>query len=106
MKLLPCVAVAAFLLLGADAQAADPQTTRQIESLQQQVAALQTELAALRRIVVGRRVVLEAGDELILRVGQASILLRKDGAVTVKGVSVTIEGAANVAIKGPKVLNN
>lgn len=39
-------------------------------------------------------------NEIALKCGDASIVLKKDGTVLIKGREVTIEGSGNVAIKG------
>ena len=55
---------------------------------------------------------IEAGDEVTIKAGDASITLRKDGTVAIKGKDIVIEGAGdatikagkNVTLKGSKVL--
>jgi type VI secretion system secreted protein VgrG len=63
---------------------------------------------------VGKKYYLEAGDELTLKTGDASITMKKDGTITIKGKDITIQGsgkigikaASDVAIKGSKIANN
>ena len=53
--------------------------------------------------VDGTRVVLEGRDEVVLRCGKASITLRRDGQVEVRGVNVKTEARAVNRIRGGKV---
>lgn len=54
------------------------------------------------------------GNEITLRAGAASIVLRKDGAITITGKDITIRGSGKVsvradgdlALKGSRVLDN
>lgn len=62
------------------------------------------EPAALRDMLVqGRRVTLQAGDELTLRCGQASLTLDADGRIVIKGVEIASRALRNHKIKGGTV---
>ena len=52
------------------------------------------------------KVVVEAANELTLKCGSASIVLKKSGDITIKGGKVDIQGSGPVTIKGAKVNNN
>jgi hypothetical protein len=54
----------------------------------------------------GKRTIISAGDQLILRTGQASIVLNKNGDITIEGKNIRIKGSADVIIKGSKVTSN
>jgi hypothetical protein len=54
----------------------------------------------------GRRVVLEAADEIELRCGEASILLRKNGRVMIRGAHVETRSRGVNRIKGGSVQIN
>jgi type VI secretion system secreted protein VgrG len=64
------------------------------------------------RLTVGRKLLIKAGDEVTIKCGAASITLRKDGTVTIKGKDIVIEAsgdasfkaAKNIVLKGAKVL--
>jgi hypothetical protein len=56
--------------------------------------------------VDGRRVVLEGEHEVVLRCGKASLTLRQDGRVVLRGVNVTAEASAIHRIRGGKVQIN
>jgi type VI secretion system secreted protein VgrG len=67
-----------------------------------------------QRIQVGKKFYLEAGDEIVLKTGSASITLKKDGTIQLKGKDITISGSgkigvkasSDVTIKGSKVNQN
>jgi type VI secretion system secreted protein VgrG len=60
---------------------------------------------------VGKNLVIDAGDTVTLKTGSASITMKKDGTIVIKGKDVKIEGSgkinvkasSDVAIKGSKV---
>lgn len=54
----------------------------------------------------GRRVEVEAADELVLRCGQASIVLRRNGRVIIRGTYVETRAKGVNRIKGGSVLIN
>ena len=63
---------------------------------------------------VGKKLSIDAGDEIILQSGSASITLKKDGTITIKGNDITLDGSgninikasSNVTIKGSKITQN
>ena len=63
---------------------------------------------------VGKKYYLEAGDEITLKTGDASITMKKDGTITIKGKDITIQGSgkigikasSDVVIKGSKIAEN
>jgi len=56
--------------------------------------------------VDGRRVELEGRDEIVLRCGEASITLRRNGRVVIKGIQVETRAAGVNRIKGGSVSIN
>jgi len=54
----------------------------------------------------GRRVEVEAADELVLRCGQASVVLRRNGRVIIRGTAVETRAKGVNRIKGGSVLIN
>ena len=66
------------------------------------------------QISVSKKILFEAGDEIMLKSGEASITLKKDGTIILKGkdVSITASGKINakassdVIIKGSKIGGN
>lgn len=50
-------------------------------------------------VQVGKKFYLEAGDEITFKTGSASIVLKKDGTIQIKGKDITIEGSGKIGIK-------
>lgn len=48
----------------------------------------------------------EAKEELTLRCGSGSIVIKKNGDITIKGRKVTVRGTSDVVVKGNKIGNN
>ena len=65
-------------------------------------------------LTVTKHFVLDAGDSITLTTGDASISMKKDGTISIKGKDITITGSrkinvkatSDVVIKGSKVLSN
>ena len=63
---------------------------------------------------VGKNLVMEAGDSITIKTGSASITMKKDGTITIKGKDITIEGSgkinakasSDIVMKGSKILQN
>ncbi|MDQ6685916.1 MAG: type VI secretion system tip protein VgrG [Pseudomonadota bacterium] len=63
---------------------------------------------------VATDLVIDAGDSVSIKTGSASITMKKDGTITIKGKDITIEGSgkinvkasSDVVIKGSKILQN
>ncbi|MFP2933136.1 DUF6484 domain-containing protein [Pyxidicoccus sp. 3LG] len=56
--------------------------------------------------VDGRKVVIEGRDEVVLRCGKATLTLRRDGQVLLRGVNIRTEAEEVQRIKGGKVQIN
>jgi type VI secretion system secreted protein VgrG len=62
----------------------------------------------------GTNYVVDAGDEITLKTGSATITMKKDGTISIKGKDITIEGSgkinvkasSDVTIKGSNILQN
>ncbi|HEY3592576.1 MAG TPA: type VI secretion system tip protein TssI/VgrG, partial [Polyangiaceae bacterium] len=50
-------------------------------------------------VKVANSLAISAGDEIVLETGDASIVLKKSGDITIKGKNITIEGSGSVTIK-------
>lgn len=57
-------------------------------------------------LVDGKRLTITAQDEILLRCGKSSILLRRDGKVVIKGENLISRSAASNKIKGSSVSIN
>uniref|UniRef100_C5CKA1 Type VI secretion system Vgr family protein n=1 Tax=Variovorax paradoxus (strain S110) TaxID=543728 RepID=C5CKA1_VARPS len=65
-------------------------------------------------LTVGKNLVIDAGDSISIKTGSASITMKKDGTIVIKGKDITIDGSgkinvkasSDVVIKGSKILQN
>ncbi|MBM3522350.1 MAG: DUF2345 domain-containing protein [Alphaproteobacteria bacterium] len=64
------------------------------------------EVAKDLTVVVGGKIALRATQELRLETGAASIVLKPDGVIQISGARITIEGSAEVHLKGANVHTN
>ena len=63
---------------------------------------------------VTKNLVIEAGEEIAIKTGSASILMKKDGTITIEGKDITIKGSGKITgqasgdmvLKGSKILQN
>ena len=63
---------------------------------------------------VGKTLSIDAGDQITITTGSASITMQKDGTITIKGKDITIDGSGkinvkasgNITMKGQKILQN
>jgi len=61
---------------------------------------------SLEAVVDGRRVVIEAADEIVIRCGKSSITLRRNGRVVIRGSYVETDSEGVNRIKGGAVKIN
>lgn len=63
---------------------------------------------------IAKNLTIDAGDSITITTGSASITMKKDGTITIKGKDITIEGSGaidvkaskNITMKGQKILQN
>ena len=63
---------------------------------------------------VGKNLVIDAGDSVTIKTGSASITMKKDGTITIKGKDITVDGSgkinvkasSDIVMKGSKILQN
>jgi type VI secretion system secreted protein VgrG len=73
-----------------------------------------TSIATNDSLTVGKNFTLSAGDSITLSTGSASITMKKDGTIVIRGKDITIDGSGainvkaskNVVVKGQKILQN
>ena len=53
-----------------------------------------------QKIDVGAKFELVAADEISLTTGQSSLVMKKDGTIELKGMTITVEGSQSVTVKG------
>jgi type VI secretion system secreted protein VgrG len=65
-------------------------------------------------LTVGKNLVIDAGDSISITTGSASITMKKDGTIVIKGKDITIDASGkinakasgNIVMKGSKILQN
>ena len=55
-------------------------------------------------VKVGKKLVIDAGDEIAIRTGSASIVMKKDGTITIRGKDIKIEGSGKIDVKASKAI--
>jgi len=66
------------------------------------------------KLTVGKNLVISAADSVSITTGSASITMKKDGTITIKGKDITIDGSgkiyvkasSDIVMKGSKILQN
>ncbi|MBN1441706.1 MAG: type VI secretion system tip protein VgrG [Planctomycetes bacterium] len=58
------------------------------------------------QLVVGKKAVITATDELAIRVGGASLLMKKSGDILISGTKISLKGSGDVTIRGSSILGN
>ena len=53
-----------------------------------------------------KTITMKADDQITLKTGSASIVMKKNGDITISGKNINIKGSGNVVLKGSKVTNN
>lgn len=62
-----------------------------------------TQVAVSKRTSVGSRYSVEAGDEISIAVGAASLSMRSDGSIAMRGTTIRIEASGQVIVNGKSV---
>ena len=57
-------------------------------------------------ITVGKRTVIKSGDEIVLSCGSSSIVMKKNGDITLSGKNINVTGSGNIVMKGSKITQN
>jgi type VI secretion system secreted protein VgrG len=57
-------------------------------------------------IAAGKEIVINAGDQLTLKTGEASIILRKNGDITINGTNVRAKASGELDLRGAKIRQN
>ncbi len=73
-----------------------------------------TSVAEDDALTVGKNLVIEAADSISIKTGDASITMKKDGTITIKGKDITLQGSgkvnvkadSDIVMKGSKILQN
>ena len=57
-------------------------------------------------VLNAKKIQLVAQDELSIKVGKASLVMKKNGDITLKGKKITVKGSGDVVLKGSKIAQN
>ena len=57
------------------------------------------------QLTVGKKLEISAGDEIVIKTGDASIQLKKNGEIVIKGKNITVSGSGKIDIKATGKLN-
>ncbi len=57
-------------------------------------------------VKTGKKALLEVADEISIKCGKASIKMKKNGDIDIRGRNISIKGTGNITIKGKKVIYN
>jgi type VI secretion system secreted protein VgrG len=50
--------------------------------------------------------VIDIEDQLTIKVGKASITMKKNGDIIIKGKNINTKGSGNIVMKGKKIIEN
>lgn len=76
------------------------------KDLTEDIGANHKETVKKDSILKAKRIQMTAQDEISLKVGSASILMKKNGDITIKGKKINVKGSGDVIIKGSKIKEN
>ena len=48
---------------------------------------------------VGKKLVIDAGDEILIKCGSAKIMMKKDGTIGIEGKDISVNGSGKISIK-------
>jgi len=51
-------------------------------------------------------ITMTADDQITIKTGSASIVMKSNGDITISGGNINVKGSGNVVVKGSKVTNN
>ena len=54
----------------------------------------------------GKSVMIKGGDEITLKCGSASLSMKKDGSIQLKGKDIKVNGSGNIVLKGNQIKEN
>lgn len=81
-------------------------TIRVDKDLQESVSGKYTENVTKEYSLNAKTITLQADDQITLKTGSASIVMKKNGDITISGKTINVKGSGDVVIKGSKVTSN
>lgn len=76
------------------------------KDLQESVSGKYTEKVTKEYSLSAKTITLQADDQITLKTGSASIVMKKNGDITISGNNINVKGSGNVVLKGSKITNN
>lgn len=64
------------------------------------------ETVAKEYLLEAKKVTIEAKDEVLLKTGEATLIMKKNGDILINGKKIDIKGSGDVVIKGSKIAEN
>ncbi|MCG8314939.1 MAG: type VI secretion system tip protein VgrG [Pseudomonadales bacterium] len=82
------------------------QTVSIAQDLNEEIGGKHLEAVTKEYALSAKSMQLVADDEIVIKTGDASITMKKNGDITIKGKKITVKGSSDVVIKGSKVSEN
>ena len=76
------------------------------KDLRETVEGQYTENVTKEYSLKAKTITLTADDQITLKTGSASLVMKKNGDITISGNNINVKGSGNVVLKGSKVTNN
>jgi type VI secretion system secreted protein VgrG len=76
------------------------------KDLQESVSGKYSEKVTKEYSLSAKTITLQADDQITLKTGSASIVMKKNGDITISGNNINVKGSGNVVLKGSKVTSN
>ena len=76
------------------------------KDLRETVDGKYTEAVTKEYSLSAKSITMNADDQITLKTGSASIVMKSNGDITISGSNINIKGSGNVVIKGSKISNN
>ena len=76
------------------------------KDLSESVDGKYTESVTKEYALTAKTITLQADDQITLKTGSASIVMKKNGDITISGKNINVKGSGNVVLKGSKITNN
>ena len=76
------------------------------KDLRETVDGKYTETVTKEYALKAKTITMEADDQITLKTGSATIVMKKNGDITISGANINVKGSGNVVVKGSKITNN
>jgi type VI secretion system secreted protein VgrG len=76
------------------------------KDLRETVEGKYTETVTKEYALSAKTITMTADDQITLKTGSASIVMKSNGDITISGANINVKGSGNVVIKGSKITNN